>query len=35
MKEGDFDALWRPEAERFSGGQFRFAAEPLDDARRD
>jgi len=35
MKEGDFDALRRPEAERFSGGQFRFAIESLDDARRD
>lgn len=33
MKEGDFDALRRPEAERFSGGQFCFAVESLDNAR--
>ncbi len=35
MKEGDFDALRRPEAKRFSGGQFCFAVESLDNARRD
>jgi hypothetical protein len=35
MKECDFDALRRPEAERFSGGQFCFAVESLDNARRD
>jgi hypothetical protein len=35
MKERDFDALRRPEAKRFSGGQFCFAVESLDNARRD
>ena len=35
MKEGDFDALRRPEAERFSGGQFCFAVGSLDNARGD
>ena len=35
MKEVDFDALRRSEAERFSGGQFRLAVESLDVARRD
>jgi len=35
MKQREFDALWRPEAVRFSGGQFRLAIESFDDARRD
>jgi len=35
MKQREFDPLWRPEAVRFSGGQFRLAVESLDDACRD
>ena len=34
MKQGEFDTLSGSEAIRFSGGQFRFAIETLDDARR-
>ncbi len=35
MKQREFDALRRPEAIRFSGGQFRLAIESFDDACRD
>ena len=35
MKQCKFDALWRAEAIRFSGCQFCFAVESLDDACRD
>ena len=35
MKQREFDALWRSEAIRFSGGQFRLAVESFDDACRD
>ena len=35
MKLREFDALWRSEAIRFSGGQFRLAVESFDDACRD
>ncbi len=35
MKQREFDALWRAEAIRFSGGQFRLAVETLDSACRD
>jgi len=35
MKQREFDALWRAEAIRFSGSQFRLAIESLDDACRD
>ena len=35
MKQREFDALWRAEAIRFSGSQFRLAVESLDDACRD
>ena len=35
MKQGDFNALRRSEAERFSGCQFCLAVESLDDSRRD
>ena len=34
MKQGEFHALSGYETKRFYGGQFRFAIETLDDARR-
>jgi hypothetical protein len=35
VKEGDFNAPWRAETERFSGRQFRSAVESFDNSRRD
>jgi len=35
MKQREFDAFWRSEATRFSGGQFCFAVESLDNTCRD
>ena len=35
MKQREFDAFWRSEAIRFSGGQFHLAVESLDNPRRD